>query len=179
MTDPIYHLASRSAWEFHSSGEDYAAPSLHTEGFIHCSGSVAQALAAADRFHALDPDEPLLLWTLDPAKIDAEVRWERAGDGQAYPHVYGPIPHAAAIETIQLRHDGRWGTGELMGIDAKLAALGIVLPTPPAPVAAYVGAVRTGNLVVTAGQLAKCRRTPAPKPPRPPHGFAASIAWPK
>ena len=35
----------------------------------------------------------------------------------------------------------------------RLAALGRPLPTPAVPVAAYVPAVRTGNLVFTAGQL--------------------------
>ena len=38
-------------------------------------------------------------------------------------------------------------------IDKKLAELGITLPTPAKPVANYVGWVRTGNLVYTAGQV--------------------------
>ena len=38
-------------------------------------------------------------------------------------------------------------------IDARLAELGIVLPAPAVPVANYVGWVRTGNLVFTAGQV--------------------------
>ena len=40
-----------------------------------------------------------------------------------------------------------------MSIDAKLAELGIVLPTPAAPVANYVPSVRTGNLLVVSGQI--------------------------
>lgn len=38
-------------------------------------------------------------------------------------------------------------------IDKRLAALGIAIPAPAAPVANYVGWVRTGNLVFTAGQV--------------------------
>ena len=38
-------------------------------------------------------------------------------------------------------------------IDKRLAELGIDIPTPAAPVANYVGWVRTGNLVFTAGQV--------------------------
>jgi enamine deaminase RidA (YjgF/YER057c/UK114 family) len=38
-------------------------------------------------------------------------------------------------------------------VKEKLAALGLTLPTAAAPVAAYVPAVKTGNLVFTAGQL--------------------------
>lgn len=40
-----------------------------------------------------------------------------------------------------------------MTIEAKLANLGLSLPTPPKPVAAYIPCVRTGNLVVVSGQL--------------------------
>jgi enamine deaminase RidA (YjgF/YER057c/UK114 family) len=40
-----------------------------------------------------------------------------------------------------------------MSIQAKLAELGLTLPEAALPVAAYVPAVRTGNLVFTAGQL--------------------------
>ena len=38
-------------------------------------------------------------------------------------------------------------------IDNRLAELGITVPTPAKPVANYVGWVRTGNLVFTAGQV--------------------------
>ena len=40
-----------------------------------------------------------------------------------------------------------------MSIQSKLAGLGLTLPVTAAPVAAYVPAVRTSNLVFTAGQL--------------------------
>ena len=40
-----------------------------------------------------------------------------------------------------------------MSIQSKLAELGLTLPVTAEPVAAYVPAVRTGNLVFTAGQL--------------------------
>jgi enamine deaminase RidA (YjgF/YER057c/UK114 family) len=38
-------------------------------------------------------------------------------------------------------------------IDKRLAELGITLPVPAKPVANYVGWVKTGNLVFTAGQV--------------------------
>jgi enamine deaminase RidA (YjgF/YER057c/UK114 family) len=38
-------------------------------------------------------------------------------------------------------------------VEKKLADLGIMLGTPAAPVANYVGFVRTGNLLVVSGQL--------------------------
>src|ERR1700733_12767629 len=41
----------------------------------------------------------------------------------------------------------------LSAIDAKIAELGIVLPAPSAPVAAYVPYTIAGNLVFISGQL--------------------------
>lgn len=38
-------------------------------------------------------------------------------------------------------------------VEKKLADLGIILPSPAAPVANYVGFVRTGNLLIVSGQL--------------------------
>lgn len=38
-------------------------------------------------------------------------------------------------------------------VEKKLKELGIELPTPAAPIANYVGFVRTGNLLVVSGQL--------------------------
>lgn len=40
-----------------------------------------------------------------------------------------------------------------MTVAAKLKELGITLPEPPRPVATYLPAVRTGNLVFVSGQL--------------------------
>ncbi len=41
----------------------------------------------------------------------------------------------------------------MAGVEARLAELGLVLPVVAAPVAAYIPAVATGNLVYTSGQL--------------------------
>jgi enamine deaminase RidA (YjgF/YER057c/UK114 family) len=46
------------------------------------------------------------------------------------------------------------GGGQMSGaIDKKLEELGIELPTPAAPIANYVGFVRTGRLLFVSGQL--------------------------
>jgi len=42
-----------------------------------------------------------------------------------------------------------------MSVHAKLAALGIALPPATAPVAAFVPAVRTGNLIFVSGHIAR------------------------
>jgi enamine deaminase RidA (YjgF/YER057c/UK114 family) len=42
----------------------------------------------------------------------------------------------------------------MTSVESRLASQGIVIPTPAAPVANYVGWVISGNLIFTAGQLA-------------------------
>lgn len=54
-----------------------------------------------------------------------------------------------------------------MSIDAKLAELGLILPQPPQPVAAYVPAVRSGNLIFVSGQLPLTGKTLLAKGPVP------------
>src|SRR5262245_35048628 len=43
--------------------------------------------------------------------------------------------------------------GNMALVEKKLADLGIVLPTPAAPIANYVGFVRTGSMLVVSGQI--------------------------
>jgi enamine deaminase RidA (YjgF/YER057c/UK114 family) len=40
-----------------------------------------------------------------------------------------------------------------MNVEQKLREMGLVLPTPPKPVAAYVPSVRSGNLLYVSGQI--------------------------
>ena len=40
-----------------------------------------------------------------------------------------------------------------MNIEEKLAEMGLILPAAPKPIAAYVPAVRSGNMLFVAGQL--------------------------
>src|SRR3954454_16027188 len=61
---------------------------------------------------------------------------------------------AAADGRRQRRHQRSCQQENVMGqVDSELQALGIVLPTPPTPVANYVPSVRTGNLLFVSGQV--------------------------
>jgi enamine deaminase RidA (YjgF/YER057c/UK114 family) len=52
------------------------------------------------------------------------------------------------LQSRDQEEDGMAGT-----VETKLSELGIELPTPAAPVANYVGFVRTGRILVVSGQL--------------------------
>ena len=42
---------------------------------------------------------------------------------------------------------------KVMNVEKKLENLGLSLPKPPKPVAAYIPAVKTGNLIFISGQI--------------------------
>ncbi len=102
--DALFHLASPDEWAAHQAQGSIAPPSLASEGFVHCSwghqvaGTVGRHFAGA---------EALLALRLDPDALDSELVVEDSyGSGQAYPHVYAPIPTAAVVETVALTLPG-------------------------------------------------------------------------
>ncbi len=125
----ILHITSRTAWlEARAKGE-YAAPSLASEGFIHCS-TAAQVLPVAGKFYR--GQTGLVLLVIDPARLASDLRWEAPFDGapppgvpsinspfvprtpaarrcetagqapaeDAFPHIYGPLNLEAVVQVI-------------------------------------------------------------------------------
>lgn len=69
--------------------------SLKEEGFIHCS-FLGQALKVAQKH--FNHEEDVLLLTIDPSLVKAEIKYEFASNGQEYPHIYGRINIEAIID---------------------------------------------------------------------------------
>jgi uncharacterized protein (DUF952 family) len=98
----LLHIAERHHWESaRDSGVSYTMSTLgrtlDEEGFIHCSKDLDQVHGVLSRFYGDVDRTTLVLLVVDPAKLDAPVRYEPAGD-EVFPHVYGPIPQAAVID---------------------------------------------------------------------------------
>ena len=83
----IVHICSLRDWRMAEQEGEYRAPSLESEGFIHCSRP-EQVLSVANRFYPGLPD--LVLLSINPEKVRPEIRWE-AADGAVFPHIYGPL----------------------------------------------------------------------------------------
>jgi uncharacterized protein (DUF952 family) len=106
-----FHITSRDAWLAAQHAGEYRAPSLAEVGFIHLS-TRAQWLDTLLRFYRGVPD--LVLHELDAERLTAPVRFEPA-DGQAFPHLFGPLALAAVIAAHPLPvvverpdHDAPW-----------------------------------------------------------------------
>ncbi len=101
----IYHLTTPSAWRIADAA--YRAPSLDTEGFIHCSNQ-DQVARVANLFYAAEPE--LLVLCIDANLLTSPLRDEDAGGGETFPHVHGAINREAIREVRRLNRtaDGTW-----------------------------------------------------------------------
>ncbi len=85
----IYHITPKSEWETALAAGSYAADSLTSEGFIHCS-EMDQVIPVANRFFCNCQD--LVLLEIDKGRVDAPIRYENPQDSaELYPHIYGAL----------------------------------------------------------------------------------------
>jgi uncharacterized protein (DUF952 family) len=89
-----FHLTTRAWWESADPGSPLGAPSLDTEGFIHCTDGASEMVATANRHYAADPAEFVIL-TVDLDRISSP--WSVADPGRIYPHIFGPIDRVAIV----------------------------------------------------------------------------------
>jgi uncharacterized protein (DUF952 family) len=85
----IYHITTEQEW--HSAKEKgfVSAPSLETEGFIHCSEE-QQVKGVLERYYQGRND--ILKLIIDPQKLTSELKYELAPSiKENFPHIYGPI----------------------------------------------------------------------------------------
>src|SRR5438067_10637290 len=100
----IYHICSPAAWTA-ASDSGYRSASFDSEGFIHCS-TPDQVLEVAD--YLFRGQRGLILLVIDPDRVTSPIRYEDAGNGKLYPHIYGPLNSSSvvAVELFEPNADG-------------------------------------------------------------------------
>ncbi|MGE0384047.1 MAG: DUF952 domain-containing protein [Gammaproteobacteria bacterium] len=95
MTNHLYHITTAPELAAAARTGVYLPEAFPREGFIHCSHAY-QLLATASKHY---PGRTgLVVLRIDPAKVPARVVEEDLhGTGQAFPHIYGPLPMAAVV----------------------------------------------------------------------------------
>lgn len=104
----ILHITHKQDWAGAQRKGFYSAPSLETEGFIHCS-TPAQVIPTAERFYA--GQHGLILLVIDAERVRAEIRYEAGTDkpDEMFPHVYGTINLDAVRRVLEFEPQaGRW-----------------------------------------------------------------------
>jgi uncharacterized protein (DUF952 family) len=94
----IFHITPQSAWERAKQEGVYQSETLATEGFMHCSTSKQVERVASVFFKG---QKDLVILCIDPAKVQAEIRYEPAA-GDNYPHIYGSLNLEAVCEVLDL-----------------------------------------------------------------------------
>jgi len=149
VTDPapdrIFHIATAADWRRTLGTGTYTTSTvgrtLDEEGFIHASRR-DQVQGVFDRYYA-GLGEDLVLLTIDPARLEAEVRVEAVGD-DTYPHVYGPITRSAVIDVVPLSRKGGEETLLSLWLKGMAVRMGIAVAVMVA-IAAVVLVVRQGR----------------------------------
>ncbi len=91
---PILHLAHAATWTEAQRLGSYTPSSLEREGFIHLC-TEAQLPGVVERFYQGQRD--MLLLTIDPTRLHAELHYEESEPGEAFPHLYGALNLDAVI----------------------------------------------------------------------------------
>ena len=113
----ILHITTRNEWDQAQTAGEYKAPSLQTDGFIHCS-TINQTAETANMFFKGRKD--LILLCIDENKLKAECRYEapccqemhNKTAENLFPHIYGPIDLTAIVNVVDL-NPGEEGLFEL------------------------------------------------------------------
>ena len=92
----IFHIAEPNDWAARTN--IYLAPSLETEGFIHCSTAEQVGGVAATFFAGR---EDLMLLTIDSHTVEELLLFEDLYEmGEKFPHIYGPLPVTAIVTAV-------------------------------------------------------------------------------
>jgi uncharacterized protein (DUF952 family) len=89
----IYHIVLPDAWAAFEC-DLYEAPSLKTEGFIHCS--FAQQLdAVIERYYG--GETRIVILEIETERLMSRMIKETSTNREIYPHIYGPINRNAIV----------------------------------------------------------------------------------
>lgn len=97
-----YHLTPEDWWAASDPSAPLAAPSLETEGFIHCTDGAPEMVATANRHYRDDPRSFVVL-TIDLDEVGSP--WRAEDPGRIYPHVFGPIARGAILADVPAPRD--------------------------------------------------------------------------
>lgn len=107
MSAIVYKILSRPVWTAAcAAGVFCGAPVDRADGYIHLSTAAQVRETAAKHFAGL---ADLLLVGFPSEALGAELKWEPSRGGALFPHLYGSLDPALAVEVhdLPLGADGR------------------------------------------------------------------------
>jgi uncharacterized protein (DUF952 family) len=96
----IYHITTEQEWMNQSQQDVYYTPDFQSVGYIHaCSQTQIEGVLTRYFFGK----ENLILLAVDENKLDHDVKYESAPNGDVFPHIYGGINKEAVMWTKKLK----------------------------------------------------------------------------
>lgn len=95
MAELLHRIVSGEVWA-QAADPWPGMPYDQADGFVHLSAPAQVAGTLAAHFAGA---QGLLLLTIDPARLPpGALRWETSRGGEAFPHLYAPLPHSAVVQ---------------------------------------------------------------------------------
>jgi uncharacterized protein (DUF952 family) len=106
MTQLIYHMCPFEAWAAALAAGAYGGTAQdQADGFIHFS--TKDQIAESAKKHRAGQDG-LVLVAVDVERLGDRLKWEKARDGDLFPHLYGPLDptESASVRPLSLGPNG-------------------------------------------------------------------------
>ncbi|MBV8756535.1 MAG: DUF952 domain-containing protein [Deltaproteobacteria bacterium] len=96
----IYKIATRAQWQAaEATGVFTGAPVDVADGYIHFSTAEQLPETLAKHFAG---QRDLLLIAVEADALGEALRWEPSRGGALFPHLYAPLPVAAAVRITEI-----------------------------------------------------------------------------
>lgn len=103
----IYHITTLKQWNEARNRGEFTAPSLASEGFIHCS-TLSQTADTANLF--FKGQRELVLLCIDEKRLKPVCKYEDPSGistkhhdprvDKLFPHIYGPVNNDAILKVV-------------------------------------------------------------------------------
>lgn len=101
MADLVYKILRRAEWiAAQQSGVFAGSRDDERDGFVHLSAA-HQVRGVCGRYFA--DESAVVLLTIEAARLGPALKWETSHKGEAYPHLYGPLPLALVKSIADIR----------------------------------------------------------------------------
>lgn len=112
MTDIIFKILTRPEWDvLRAAGEFLGSEDDKRDGFVHLS-TREQLQGTLDKHYsaAKTGGDDLVLAAFEAAALGGALKYETSRGGQAFPHLYAPLPLSALLQHwgLPCGEDGRY-----------------------------------------------------------------------
>jgi len=101
MAEFVYKILRPAEWiAAQQSGVFTGSRDDERDGFVHLSAA-HQVRGVCDRYFG--GESVLILLTIEASRLEPALKWETSHKGEAFPHLYGPLPLALVKSIADIR----------------------------------------------------------------------------